>query len=104
MKKQQKEFKKARVMVVCADGVATSTMVLVTLRDAFEDAGINADFVQGRVLDADSMAKNGKYDFIISTAGTNLDLETNIPIFSGVPFLTGIGKDDLLEKIMQILA
>ncbi|TDT63606.1 PTS sugar transporter subunit IIB [Fonticella tunisiensis] len=101
--KKQKEFKTARVMVVCADGVATSTMVLVALRDAFEDAGISAEFVQGRVIDAPSMAKNGKFDFIISTAGTDLDLDTDIPVFSGVPILTGIGKEQMFEKIMELI-
>lgn len=100
---KKREFRNVRVLVVCADGVATSTMALVTLRDAFEDMGIDADFVQGRVLDVESTIKNGKFDFVISTAGTNLDVDTDIPIFSGVPFLTGIGKEETFEKIMEIV-
>lgn len=38
---------------------------------------------------------------MISTAGTDLDV--NIPVISGVPFLTGIGKDQVLLKFKILL-
>lgn len=94
--------KSIKGLVLCADGVATSTIVLVALRDACEDAGIIADFVQGRVVDVASTIRSGDYDVIVSNAGTDLDVDTDIPIFSGVPFLTGIGKDEVIEQIKAI--
>lgn len=38
---------------------------------------------------------------MISTAGTDLDV--NIPVISGVPFLTGIGKDQVFTQIQDII-
>lgn len=93
--------KRVRVLVVCADGVATSTVVFVSLRDELEKRGIKAEFVQGRVVDAERMAKDGNFDFVISTAGTSLDVD--IPIINGVPFLTGIGKEQVLNQILEII-
>lgn len=101
-KKAKKVFKQARGLVVCADGVATSTIVLVALREGLEDMGIEADFAQGRVLDAGRTTKEGNFDFVISTAGTDLE-DVNIPIISGVPLLTGIGKDQVFEQIKNIV-
>ena len=49
--------KSIKVMILCADGVATSTIALVALREAFEDAGMIADYTQGRVVDAEHMLK-----------------------------------------------
>lgn len=101
-KKKEKVFKEARGLVVCADGVATSTIVLVALREGLEDMGIEADLAQGRVLDAGRTAKSGNFDFIISNAGTNLE-DVDVPIISGVPLLTGIGKDQVFEQIKDII-
>jgi len=95
--------KSVNVLVLCADGVATSTIALVALREAFEEMDIPADFSQGRVADAHHTVENGQYDFIISTAGTVLDVEADIPILSGVPFLTGIGREQAFETIKEII-
>lgn len=92
-----------KVLILCADGVATSTIALVALREALEDAGIMADFSQGRVVDAEHMLKDGGFDIVISTAGTDLDVETTVPIFNGVPLLTGVGKDEVIEQIREII-
>ncbi len=95
--------KNFKLLVLCADGVATSTIALVALREAFEDKGMIADFTQGRVVDAEHMLKGGNFDIVISTAGTDLDVETNVPIFSGIPFLTGIGRDEVIDQIKEIV-
>jgi PTS system galactitol-specific IIB component len=92
-----------KVLVLCADGVATSTITLVALRDAFEEMDVPVDFSQGRIADAAMSIEHGDFDFIISTAGTDLDIELDIPIMSGVPFLTGIGREQTLEQIKEIV-
>ncbi len=101
-KKEKEVFKEIRGLVVCADGVATSTIVLVALREGLEDMRVEADLQQGRVLDAGRTTKDGNFDFVISTAGTALE-DVNIPIISGVPLLTGIGKDQVFEQIKEIV-
>ncbi|MDV2887506.1 hypothetical protein RYX45_20205 [Alkalihalophilus pseudofirmus] len=96
--------KTVKVLVLCADGVATSTIALVALREAFEDMDIPAEFHQGRVADVAHTIEHGGFDVIISTAGTELDIDADIPLFSGVPFLTGIGREQILEEIKNIVS
>ncbi|WP_427112279.1 hypothetical protein [Megasphaera sueciensis] len=94
--------KSLKGLVLCADGVATSTIVLVSIREACEEAGIQANFQQGRIADVQATIENGNYDVIVSNAGTDLDLPKKVPIFNGVPFLTGIGKEEVMEQIKAI--
>jgi PTS system galactitol-specific IIB component len=101
-KKEEKVFKEVSGLVVCADGVATSTIVRVALKEGLEDMDIEADLEQGRVLDAGRTTKGGNFDFVISTAGTDLE-DVDIPIISGVPLLTGIGKDKVFEQIKDVV-
>ena len=89
-------------LVLCADGAATSTIALVALREAFEEMGVPVDLSQGRVADAAMTVESGNYDFIVSTAGVDLDIREDVPIFSGVPFLTGVGKDQFLDQLRDI--
>jgi PTS system, Lactose/Cellobiose specific IIB subunit. len=88
-------------LVVCADGAATSTVAIVAVREAFEEMGYTVNFTQGRVADVELTVEHGNFDAIISTAGTNFDLKKDIPVFNGVPFLTGIGKEALIEQIVE---
>ena len=100
--KGKNERKRVNVLVVCADGVATSSIVLVSLREALEDMDVEAEFTQGRVLDVTRTVKGGNFDFVVSTAGVALD-DTDIPVISGIPFLTGIGKEQVFEQIKDII-
>jgi len=91
-----------RVLVVCADGAATSTVVSVRLREYFENKGLRAEVVQGRVVDAKTIVENSKFDLVVSTAGSNLGI-TNVPVLNGVPLLTGIGKDQFYTQLDRII-
>jgi PTS system galactitol-specific IIB component len=95
----------ARILVCCADGAATSAMALTSLREALEDNNIFADLQQGRITDVLSGSINVEnYDLIVSTVGTDIDIPNKkIPIFSGVPFLTGVGKSKVIEDIIKVL-
>jgi PTS system galactitol-specific IIB component len=52
-------------------------------------------------MDVERMTKDGNFDFVVSTAGTSLDVE--IPVISGVPFLTGIGREQVFNQILEII-
>jgi PTS system galactitol-specific IIB component len=80
-------------------------MALTSLREALEDNNIFADLQQGRITDVLSGSINVEnYDLIVSTVGTDIDIPNKkIPIFSGVPFLTGVGKSKVIEDIIKVL-
>ncbi len=90
------------VLVLCANAAATSTIVLASLKESFEENGLTGAFTQKRVVEGAQALKENDFDVVISTAGTDFAGETDVPIFSGVPFLTGIGKEEVIEKILKI--
>lgn len=93
-------MKKLRILVVCGNGAATSTMVLQTLKETFEEKHLSVELVQKKVQEVNELIKDSYYDMVVSTSGTDFDNPNGLPIFSGVPLLTGIGKEQMLEEIL----
>lgn len=96
-------MEKKHILVVCGNGAATSTMVLQTLKEMFEEKRIAVDLAQKKVQEVNELIKDDYYDMVVSTSGTDFTNPNNIPIFSGVPLLTGIGKEQMLEDVVAAL-
>lgn len=90
-----------RILVACGTGIATSNAAAAALRSRLEALGIRAEFTMCRVIDAPEKSKSGNYDLLVSTAG--IPEGVAIPAISGVPFLTGIGIDEAVNQIIDIL-
>ncbi|MGC8979369.1 PTS sugar transporter subunit IIB [Caldisericum sp.] len=90
-----------KIIVACGTGIATASAAAESLRSRFESMGIKADFAKCGIQDAIIMIKNGSYDLLVSTAG--IPSEVKIPSVSGVPFLTGIGVEEVINQIVEIL-
>lgn len=90
-----------RVYVVCATGVATSTMVRMKVEEFLRERGIEADVTQYRVseLSADRI----EADAVISTTGMPDEFRKVVPVINGVALLTGIGEDQALEELANAL-
>lgn len=94
--------KHIHVLVLCANGAVTSTIVLSSLKESFEEVGISATFVQKRVVEGAQALAENDFDLVISTAGQSFAAESDVPVLSGVPFLTGIGKEEIIERAVEI--
>lgn len=90
-----------KVIVSCGTGIATASAAAETLKSYLEPMGIKLDITKCKIQDALIMIKNGSYDLLVSTAG--VPEEVNIPHVSGVPLLTGIGTEELINQIIEIL-
>ena len=90
-----------RVYVVCATGVATSTMVRMKVEEFLRERGIDADVSQYRV--SELAADRVDADAIISTTGMPPEFAEVVPVINGVALLTGIGEDDALESLATAL-
>lgn len=86
-----------KVFVVCATGVATSTMVRMRVEEFLEERGIQALVTQYRV--GELAADRVDADLIVSTTGMPPEFSNVVPVVNGVPFLTGIGEEDALKEI-----
>lgn len=87
------------VLFVCATGIATSTAVTEKVVEHCSENGITFHYQQINVASVPSFAKDA--DLIIST--TNVPYELDVPVIYGLSLITGIGEDEVLEKIVTIL-
>lgn len=88
-----------RVIVACGSGVATSQMVASRLKKLLQDRGIQAQVDAVDIKSLDRHIKN--CDVYVSI--TKQDKDYPVTVCSGIPFLTGVGMEAELEKIIQAL-
>lgn len=87
-----------RVLVLCGNGVATSTVASKKIKDHLASKGIKADVIQAKIGELASYAD--KVDIIVLMAmGAQLPKGVNTPVIKGLPFLTGMGIKETLEQI-----
>lgn len=91
-----------KLMVACGSGIATSTHAASMVQEYMEERHIPVSIMTCSVQDLANRLSG--CDVILSTA--QVSFESGLPVFNGVPLLTGVGDDALLEelaaKIMEI--
>ena len=91
----------AVILVMCGSSIATSTLAAVKIEEEAERRGILVNVKKGKVADADMLVKYTKADVIVSTSV--IDPRDDVPVFSGVPLLTGIGQKELYDQIFSTI-
>lgn len=88
-----------KLLVICGTGVATSTVVMEKVKDwlGHQDLRDKVKLYQSSI--GEGLAKLDDYDIIVST--TIVPMSANGKVIDGIPFLTGIGADDLYHEIYE---
>jgi len=90
---------KKRILVACGTGIATSTVVGNRVKNLVKENGIEADVEQIKISEA--KGKQGNADLIVST--TILPREYEIPTIIATGYITGVGKEELDQQIIDAL-
>jgi len=90
---------KKRILVACGTGIATSTVVARKLEEELNKRGIEVVITQCKASEVPAKAANN--DLIVTT--TILADTKNIPTIRIISFLTGIGMEKDIEKIVAYL-
>ena len=90
-----------KIVVVCATGLATSTMAATKLTRELTKRGVDVKVTKGMIHDLASLVKSGKPDMVVATAVTKMDV--GVPVFNGVPLLSNKGVDAFIEEIMNFI-
>ena len=85
----------ARLMVSCGSGIATSTYVASMVKSYMEERHIPVSIETCSVQDLAN--RSDGCDMVLST--TQVPFEPGVPVFSGIPLLTGVGDDEILEEM-----
>ncbi len=88
-----------RVLVACGTAIATSTHVANRLARLFQQHGLDVTITQCRISEVGAYASD--VDLIVSTA--QIARPVPVPVVSGIPFLTGIGEQDVIDQILHVL-
>ncbi len=88
-----------RILVACGTAIATSTVVAKGIEEALKERGIQVITRQCKASEVRSLA--GDADLIVTTTPVPSDL--GVPVIQTLAFLTGIGKEEVIEQIIQEL-
>ena len=88
------------VIVSCGTGIATSTVVAVAIEQACKKEGLSVNVKQCKAAELPMILADGA-DLVVTTSTMRFD--PGIPVIKGLAFLTGIGKDQVLAQIMDVL-
>jgi PTS system galactitol-specific IIB component len=90
---------KKKILVACGAGIATSTVVNEVLKNLCKDNGIQADLIQCKITEVSSLSDGA--DLLVSTTIANK--EYPFPVINARAFLTGVGMEELKQKILDEL-
>ncbi|MBZ5759340.1 MULTISPECIES: PTS sugar transporter subunit IIB [Rhizobium] len=91
--------KQKTILFACGTGIATSTAVNAAVTEEMKKRGLFFNAMQAKATEVPSLADG--VDFIVST--TPISASVTKPVIKGLAFLTGIGKDKVLDEIEMAL-
>lgn len=86
-----------QVIVACGSGVATSQTVASKVNRLLKENNVNAEVLAVDLKSVDRYMK----DSAAYIAITKVDKEYPIPVINGIAFLTGMGQDAELKKLID---
>ncbi|MFY9902974.1 MAG: PTS sugar transporter subunit IIB [Trichococcus sp.] len=97
---------KRRLIVACGSGVATSQTIASKIASMFEDDGISfpVDAVDYKSIQSE-LPSTGIYVYVAQPDEDVLEKakELGIAVFPGIPFLTGMGAENVYSQICELV-
>ena len=93
---------KKNIIIVCGAGFATSTAGEAKVKEIVNELGIEAEIVKRQVRELQTSASMGKIDLFVLMTPVTLELPG--PTVNGVAFISGVGKQDTIDQIKEILS
>ena len=90
---------KKHILIACGTGVATSTVVCMRVKEELEKNNIPATVEQCKVAELPSKIHGA--DLVVTTTAYESD---DIPVVRALSFLTGVGIEADVQKIVDILS
>ena len=91
---------KPTILVSCATSIATSTMVATCIRDALNDRGYDINVTQCSFSEIDTKIGMLRPILLLVTGTTK---PYDIPTIVATPILTGIGKQKVIDQVIEIV-
>jgi len=92
-------LKKKRILVACGTAIATSTVVARKIEEELSKRGLSVEITQCKASEVPSKAEG--HDLVVTT--TFVSGAGSIPVVHTISFLTGVGIEKDIEKIVGFL-
>jgi PTS system galactitol-specific IIB component len=89
------------VYVICATGIATSTMLRLKIAEFLESRGIEANVLQFRVTEISP--DRTEADAIVATTEIPKEFKRVTKVINGLSLITGVGEEKTLEALARAL-
>lgn len=89
------------ILVVCGNGIASSSIMLASLQDYLDEEGLEAKLDKASLMDC-TIERFNSYDLIVSSTAIDQPGVTT-PVVVGVGLLTGIGEEDTFEAVKKLI-
>ena len=91
--------KPKKILVACGTAIATSTVVAKGIEEALKERGIQVITRQCKAAEVRSLISDA--DLVVTTTPVPSDL--GVPVIQTLAFLTGIGREAVIEQIIEEL-
>lgn len=92
---------KKRILVACGTSIATATHAANAAMDVAKEHGIPVDVAQCKAAEIRGKLQTFPADVVIAMTPVPDDL--GVKVLSGVPFLSGVGLDQLKSDLVEAL-
>lgn len=90
-------MKKIKILVACATGVATSTIVEQKLKEICKKNKLNCEVLRCNMAQISNYIS--QVDIIMPTTRYSND-KTSKPIINALPFITGVNEEGLVNQLL----
>lgn len=90
-----------KILVACGAGIATSTTVILKIKNLLDSNGYQNQYTIKQIKVSEATGLSDSADFLVSTTAKPGNL--NCDFVSGVPFLTGMGKEAIEKEILDLM-
>ena len=94
---------KYRILTVCGTGIATSTVAASNCKEMLEKRGLEVEVKECKAIEVKTNIDLFRPDAIVNTTPVSDEAAMGVKKFNGLPFLTGMGRDKLVDSIAEYL-
>lgn len=87
-----------KLLIMCGTGIATSTVVKGKVEQWLKDNGLSQEVKIYQSKVSDEIGRIDEYDVVLSTTLVPNNIKDKV--IDGVPLLTGIGVDNMYDKVL----
>ncbi|MGX7108868.1 PTS sugar transporter subunit IIB [Facklamia miroungae] len=89
-----------KILVACGNGIATSTVVANKVKEYLLEKDVQVTLSQCKLMEVPGKVED--YDVLITT-GQFEGKTFGVPVIKGMPLLTGIGADEMLNQVYELV-